>query len=208
MFSALQLSAQPSAEATGKVEAHLIPVLSVGINAFEGATKAEVFVDLDASASMTLTADATLPSGQANVTLREEKPTIELPGPGIRGGGPMGAYYWKKRSPEPESGPMATASSTSGAPKSSDSGVVNDQTKFGGCVEIDAGLVVNVGADADFFGLFNPSETIPLFQKQFSLFKVCEIRVSAVDIFTDDWTRNALGTRRNDDRCQTAVSGT
>jgi hypothetical protein len=301
---AIQLSAQPSAEATGKVEAHLIPSLNVGIDAFAGATKAEVFVNLDASASMTLTVDATLPSVHANVTGREEKSAIEIVRPTVRGRGAIGAYYLKKRSPVPEpfgfgdivsgikdgakkaagavtsgakkaagavksgatkaagavksgakkvesgaakavgSGEKAVEngakkvtgaveggakkveegakkagevvkdgaqkvggaiaagakdvknavdppksssssthktaarSSTSASPKATHDKVsvtVNDQVKFGGCLEMDAGLVANVGADADFFGLFNPSKTIPLFQKQFSLFKVCAI---------------------------------
>jgi hypothetical protein len=44
----------------------------------------------------------------------------------------------------------------------------------GGCVEMDVGLNVNVGADADFFGLFDASTTLPLFEKSFTLFKVCE----------------------------------
>lgn len=43
---------------------------------------------------------------------------------------------------------------------------------FGGCIEIGAGLDVNAGADADFFGLFNPSTKVNLFSKKFQIFKV------------------------------------
>jgi hypothetical protein len=213
---------------------------------------------------MTLTVDATLPSVQANVTVREEKPTVEAVRPVIRGRGAIGAYYLSKRSPVPEPfgfsdivdgaknagdtvvagakdvkdlvappsssssamipaataspppvspsssplSPIATGSSTSVSPKATDSVVVNNQVKFGGCLEMDAGLVANVGADANFFGLFDPSKTIPLFQKQFSLFKVCKICVSGLDAFTDDESRNALGTQRHDERSQTSVRGT
>lgn len=43
---------------------------------------------------------------------------------------------------------------------------------FGGCIEVGAGLDVNAGADADFFGLFNPSTKVNLFSKKFQIFKV------------------------------------
>lgn len=44
--------------------------------------------------------------------------------------------------------------------------------QFGGCVEIDTGLAVNAGADAKFFDLFDASTQVPLFSKEFVLFKV------------------------------------
>ncbi|KAJ6551973.1 hypothetical protein B0H19DRAFT_1159539 [Mycena capillaripes] len=55
--------------------------------------------------------------------------------------------------------------STGGAPAAS--GSVN------GCVDFAAGLNVNAGASADFFGLFNPSTKVNLFTKNFDLFKKC-----------------------------------
>ncbi|EKM77468.1 hypothetical protein AGABI1DRAFT_76923 [Agaricus bisporus var. burnettii JB137-S8] len=140
----LQISAQPSSSATGTVEAHLIPSLNVGIDAFGGVAKAGVFVNLDASASVSLTVDATGPVVEGKVNRREMM---------VRGGGAMGAYYFNdKRTP------------TGGA---------TDDVSFGGCVEVGAGLSVNVGADANFFGLFDPFKKIPLFEKQFSLLKKC-----------------------------------
>lgn len=57
-------------------------------------------------------------------------------------------------------------SATEGAGDSADAG-------FGGCLKMDAGLSVNVGATANFFGLFSPSTTLPLFSKDFPLFKKC-----------------------------------
>jgi hypothetical protein len=65
-------------------------------------TKAEVFVNLDTSASMMLKVDATSPSVHANVTSREEVPTIEVVRPGVCGRGAIGVYYPRKRSPVPE----------------------------------------------------------------------------------------------------------
>ncbi|KDR73200.1 hypothetical protein GALMADRAFT_212663 [Galerina marginata CBS 339.88] len=54
----LKLSASPSAKATGTVEAHLIPTLNFGISALDNIVSANVFLALDASATMTLTAQA------------------------------------------------------------------------------------------------------------------------------------------------------
>ncbi|XP_006457389.1 hypothetical protein AGABI2DRAFT_212760 [Agaricus bisporus var. bisporus H97] len=127
----LQISAQPSSSATGTVEAHLIPSLNVGIDAFGGVAKAGVFVNLDASASVSLTVDATGPVVEG----KEDAKKVDNEG-----------------------------AKTGGA---------TDDVSFGGCVEVGAGLSVNVGADASFFGLFDPFKKIPLFEKQFSLLKVC-----------------------------------
>lgn len=55
---ALQLSVTPDTSAKGTVEAHLIPVIDLGLSALGGLAKATVFLDLDASASLTLTLDA------------------------------------------------------------------------------------------------------------------------------------------------------
>lgn len=70
------------------------------------------------------------------------------------------------------------ASSTAATPKSTKKAApapaapATSDASFGGCFEVGAGLDVNVGADANFFELFNPSTKVPLFSKKFSLFKV------------------------------------
>lgn len=61
MCVALQLSVSPSVASKGVVEAHLVPKLDLGISALGGA-EATVFVELDSSASATLTLN-----GKANV---------------------------------------------------------------------------------------------------------------------------------------------
>ncbi|KAJ3783033.1 hypothetical protein GGU10DRAFT_274372 [Lentinula aff. detonsa] len=55
-----------------------------------------------------------------------------------------------------------------------DNGTTTSSTglQFGGCVEIDTGLAVNAGADGKFFDLFDASTQVPLFSKEFVLFKV------------------------------------
>ncbi|KAJ3981393.1 hypothetical protein F5890DRAFT_1417792 [Lentinula detonsa] len=60
----------------------------------------------------------------------------------------------------------ATASTTSSTTTSSTG------LQLGGCVEIDTGLAVNAGADGKFFDLFDASTQVPLFSKEFVLFKV------------------------------------
>ncbi|KAJ7438098.1 hypothetical protein B0H11DRAFT_2254861 [Mycena galericulata] len=44
---------------------------------------------------------------------------------------------------------------------------------FGGCVEVDAGIDATAGADASFFGLFDPNVSTTLFSKNFTIFQKC-----------------------------------
>lgn len=56
--SPLQLSVSPSVASKATVEGHVIPSLQLGISALGGAAAANVFLDLDASAAVTLSLDA------------------------------------------------------------------------------------------------------------------------------------------------------
>ncbi|KAJ7150475.1 hypothetical protein C8R43DRAFT_494922 [Mycena crocata] len=47
------------------------------------------------------------------------------------------------------------------------------QVELGGCVELDAGIAVNVGADGSFFGLFDKAAKKTLFSKNFVILKKC-----------------------------------
>ncbi|KAJ4488374.1 hypothetical protein J3R30DRAFT_3279916 [Lentinula aciculospora] len=71
------------------------------------------------------------------------------------------------------SGSGSASNSTSSSTGTS-SNITSSSTgiQFGGCVEIDTGLAVNAGADAKFFDLFDASTQVPLFNKEFVLFKV------------------------------------
>ncbi|KAG6908291.1 hypothetical protein DXG01_005392 [Tephrocybe rancida] len=44
---------------------------------------------------------------------------------------------------------------------------------FGGCFRVNAGLDVNAGADASFFGLFDKNTQVSLFSKKFEILKKC-----------------------------------
>ncbi|PBK79419.1 hypothetical protein ARMGADRAFT_1093149 [Armillaria gallica] len=62
----LKLSVGTAINATGTIEAHLIPRLNLGLSAFVGTVEANVFLELDASATLDLELDAT---AEANATI-------------------------------------------------------------------------------------------------------------------------------------------
>ncbi|KAJ3506385.1 hypothetical protein NLJ89_g6898 [Agrocybe chaxingu] len=166
----LQLSASPNIAATGTLEAHLIPGVNLGISALGGVVGAGVFLDIDGQAFMKLNLEA---SANGEVVVKPAKKEKIA----MRGITSPGHYYWNRaaaldpsdiaiRSPEPA--PEAAALATRQTNVSTSA-----STSFGGCFEIGAGLDVNVGANADFFGLFNPETSISLFTQRFELFKRC-----------------------------------
>ncbi|KIK63273.1 hypothetical protein GYMLUDRAFT_40982 [Collybiopsis luxurians FD-317 M1] len=73
-----------------------------------------------------------------------------------------------KRAAASSANATSSSNSSSSSVSESSSGV-----QFGGCVEIDTGLSVNAGAQGSFFGLFDASTQVPLFSKEFVLFKKC-----------------------------------
>ncbi|KAK6969319.1 hypothetical protein R3P38DRAFT_3146303 [Favolaschia claudopus] len=126
----LTLSTTPDVTAKGKITAHLIPSINLGIDALGGKADAQVTLAVDANAALTLGL-----SGSAAATVVQDVP--------IDGG---------------------------------DADRTVDVTKptFGGCVKADSNINVNVGANADFFGLFSGLNTKKvLFNKDFALFKKC-----------------------------------
>ncbi|KAH6904651.1 hypothetical protein BKA70DRAFT_527891 [Coprinopsis sp. MPI-PUGE-AT-0042] len=207
----LKLSVTPSVKATGRVEAHLIPSLNLGISALGDVAEATVFLNLDASAALQLELEASggvraniggapaqggaaqggvaqpqrgaaqpqhdaaqpqrgaaKPAGKpkhaaaqpqhaaaqpqhAQPKQAQPKPAAHPRNLAIRGAGPMGARYFAKRQTNVEVDPVG----------------------FGGCFSILAGLDVNVGADASFFGLFDVGTEVPLFSREFNLFERC-----------------------------------
>src|ERR1700712_3201488 len=56
--TALKLSVSPSVKATGTVEAHFIPSLNLKVSALGDVVEAGIFLELDASAEMTLSLEA------------------------------------------------------------------------------------------------------------------------------------------------------
>jgi len=54
----LQISVSPNVQAEAKLEAHVIPTIDIGMDAFGGKAQASVFLNLDASATLDLTVNA------------------------------------------------------------------------------------------------------------------------------------------------------
>ena len=127
---ALTLSAAPTLNATGNLEAHIIPKLNFGITALGNVAKAGVFLELDAAAGMQLGFNA-----GAAATIKVEQ----------------------NDNPATDAIVAATASAIA---------------DVGGCMDITAGLDVNIGADAKFFNIFDVNKQASLFSKDFQLFEV------------------------------------
>jgi hypothetical protein len=43
---------------------------------------------------------------------------------------------------------------------------------YGGCIDVDAGIDINFGADAKFFGIFDKSKVIDLYTKNWDIYNV------------------------------------
>ncbi|KAK7457182.1 hypothetical protein VKT23_010481 [Stygiomarasmius scandens] len=80
----LQLSLSPSAQANGSVSAHLIPTLNLGVSALNDVVKANIFLNLDTSATLQLSlegaaAQSNISIGQRDLTLRAPSKTVVKP---------------------------------------------------------------------------------------------------------------------------------
>lgn len=177
-FLALKLSTSPDVNATGTLEAHLIPSLNVGLSALGGAVDATVFLNLDASATMKLGLEAKA----VGVVAVDPKASAAAVGaePAVRResmrftnrGYPI--YIKRTELPNVEGITPTDAIAAIPATTSPESRAVSTDgsATFGGCVELDTGLDVNAGANGDFFGLFDTGTSVKLFSKKFELFKV------------------------------------
>ncbi|GLB41232.1 hypothetical protein LshimejAT787_0904470 [Lyophyllum shimeji] len=259
----LKLSLSPSVKATGTVSAHLIPSINLKISALGDIVKAGVFLDLDASADMSLSLEGT---AQGSITVDKAKAAREepvlrgrywargIPQPNVEPRNPMSAAEAPPAKPvtvkpastkgisakatslkvtsvapsakatskatsvravssktatsvkatsakatsvkaatskAASSAPVAvgtkgvaasasaastaaTATGTSKPAKKGSLSVTKDASaSFGGCFRIGAGLDVSAGADANFFGLFDPSTKVSLFSRKFEILKKC-----------------------------------
>ncbi|KAJ7251009.1 hypothetical protein C8J57DRAFT_1666876 [Mycena rebaudengoi] len=172
----LKLSADTKASATGTVEAHVIPSINLGISALSVA-KATVFLNLDASAQMTLKVDAAA-SASATVTQKKARHTDEEDEEDFSDDSNVSSLFSlddsdhemfdldsidaSEASVDAADGALsvvARAAAVSTAAKAS----------FGGSFVVSAGLEVNAGAQGTFFGLFDSSTKVSLFKKTFNL---------------------------------------
>ncbi|KAF5356431.1 hypothetical protein D9758_009519 [Tetrapyrgos nigripes] len=190
----LQLSLSPSVEANGSVSAHLIPTLNLGVNALDGLVKANVFLNLDTSATLALSLEGS--AGDIQVGKRTPTPPVAR-APIVKSTSIPRAVAAAKAAREAEEFYRRTANnnstesgnSTESSSKSnsnstdvSDSSSNSNSTQsssddssagFGGCLQVLAGLDVNAGAEGNLFDLFDDSTQVSLFSKEFQLFQKC-----------------------------------
>jgi len=79
LSTALQLSLSPSAQANGSVSAHLIPTLNLGVSALNDVVKANVFLNLDTSATLQLSLEAA--GAQSNINIGQRDLTLAVRAP-------------------------------------------------------------------------------------------------------------------------------
>jgi hypothetical protein len=131
---ALTLSVSPDVKLNGDVTAHLIPALNFGVNVLNGKAEADIFINLDTSATLAVNVDA---KGTFSETIQTKR-TVDIA-------------------------------------ERDFAGSVN------GCVGMTTGVAANVGATGKFFSLFDANTALPLFNKQFQLFKVAPSTLIVLD---------------------------
>jgi hypothetical protein len=159
--TALKLSVSPSAKATGSVSAHLIPSLNLGISALGGVADATVFLELDASAKMQLTLQAQASAATTVNGLTRSRARAAVP----RSIGSDVLVTEVLAARDAKLGSLSLLSERELDARQAGA-------SFGGCFSINAGLGVNAGANAEFFGLFDTGTKVPLFNREFELLKV------------------------------------
>lgn len=144
---------------TGYIEGHLIPSLKLGVSALAGKAGADVFLEADAFARVSITAEA---HATANVKAGGAAPAAKgapaapakaaAPAAGKKGKGKRGIYvppyaYGSRRRD------ISVQDGSDGAPAA---GV---KAGFSGCVDLSAGLELNYGAKANAGDLWKVNES-------------------------------------------------
>lgn len=148
--------------------------MNIGLSALGGVVDSQVFLNLDASATLTLGLEAEAlgvvvvdPKAPAtSAAVRRDSMRLMS----------RGYPIYKNRAEAPKVEDIAPRSTVAAVPATSSAASkevsVDGSAKFGGCVQLGTGLDVNAGANSDFFGLFNVGTSVNLFSKKFELFKV------------------------------------
>ncbi|KAJ7075244.1 hypothetical protein B0H15DRAFT_37212 [Mycena belliarum] len=197
----LSLSASPSVKATGTLTAHLIPSLQLGLSIAGGkVAQANVFLELDTSAALILSLDASATITQpiagnatanstaatstadttADATATEVSSVIGVSAATSAADATAAASATDASAATTAATADATADVTATAPGATTTAVALAEradptvsTEFGGCVQVVGGINVNAGADGKFFHLFDELKQVSLFSKNFEIFKKC-----------------------------------
>ncbi|KAE9409819.1 hypothetical protein BT96DRAFT_871648 [Gymnopus androsaceus JB14] len=201
----LSLSLSPSVAATGNFTAHLIPTLNLGISALDDVASANIFLNLDASATLVLglqgsddnsvTVDSSPSSSSSSSEGSSTTTSADSSSSDAVSYGYYYNTYYKRSSVVASAKPTSVVQAVSSAKRAaayayarSDnaSTTSSSNAQFDGCIEIDVGLAVNAGAEGDFFDLFDDSTEVPLFNKEFVLFQKCfgDASISSLESLT------------------------
>jgi hypothetical protein len=126
---------------------HLIPALTFGVDVLKGKAQADIFINLDTSATLDVSAKGSIDIAK---TLNARSTRLRRGSAGVRAA---------RRLEETE----LVARQNLGAASAD----------IEGCVAMGTGVSVNVGAKGQFFNFFNANTALALFKKDFQLFKVC-----------------------------------
>jgi len=141
----LRLSVTPGVAAVGRLEAHLVPAIKLGLSALGDTVAANVFLNLDASAILQLGLEASVALPEVAVREVPELPAREF------------ETEIEARAPEAVDAELEARQDVS----------------FGGCVTVFAGLSINAGAEGTFFAIFDANVAVALFSQEFQLFQQC-----------------------------------
>ncbi|KAG6885186.1 hypothetical protein C0992_005358, partial [Termitomyces sp. T32_za158] len=192
----LHISVAPSVQGTGTIQAHLIPSLNLKVSALHDFVDGGIFLNLDASAEMNLSIVA---GAQASTTVdkkkRDQSRTISryMPRDAIVAAeaspttsaafdhvssivqpdtATSGASFAVSSPSSCSFAPSSVFSAPSPAVTLANSSTGNDSASFDGCINVNASLSVNIGADGDILSLVSASTEVTLYNKTFELFKV------------------------------------
>jgi hypothetical protein len=199
--AAISLSLAPDVSAEGTVAVHVLPSVNFGLKALGGIAEAEVFLDIDAEATLDVTVDASANLGKtvggsgAHPTTKASPAKSSSKGKGVATSKPKSSAQPKakatttkavgaKKTAAPKSTPKKTTAKPKSTPKPKPKAMPKPAPSKGGkgkrgasaqvsaCVDISAGVSANVGATGSFFDLFQDTKQIALFSKNFDIFQV------------------------------------
>ncbi|KAF7291289.1 hypothetical protein MIND_01272800 [Mycena indigotica] len=194
--SKLSLSVAPNFSTRSKVTAHLIPEVKLALHAFTF-IKADVYLNADASATLALNLTA---SGSAGVEIVKTPASAKLAAPAaLPTSAKPGSLKSLSRSVNPKQvqaltskAPVVTVTPSANRLHSSASGsgvaharlasairgkaravtpIAKAEGQVSGGVKIGAAFSINVGANANFFGLIDASKKYALFSHDWTLYE-------------------------------------
>ncbi|KAJ7354164.1 hypothetical protein DFH08DRAFT_854328 [Mycena albidolilacea] len=182
----LQLSASPSVKATGTLGVHLIPKINIGLKAIGGKADATVFLAFDTSAELVLSLDASAGITKTigdNSTASASAAASSAEATSADSTADASSIDATATTASVDPGAVASsvdATATAASANPADTAAVaakrdgaTTSGSFGGCVQVNAGIDINAGAEGEFFSLLKDVAQVSLFKKKFQLFKKC-----------------------------------